>query len=354
VSTTTLADLRECRLSWSDDKEPGLSRVRAGKGFSYRDADGHVVRDAATLGRVRALAVPPAWTDVWLCAQPDGHLQATGRDARGRKQYRYHPRFQEHNEQLKFEHLAEFGRALPRVRRQVAIDLSRRGLPREKVIATVVSLLESTLIRVGNEEYAQSNKSFGLTTLRRRHARVERGAVRFQFRGKSGLDHEVAVTDLKVRRVIRQCQDLPGQLLFRYVDEEGSHAISSQDVNEYLRAAADADITAKEFRTWVGTVLSASDLAARDAPESERDARRSVTQAVTAVSHHLGNTPAVCRRSYVHPAVIEAFRSGDLAESWTAPAPRIAGLSLDERRLLALLEPIARSGRVHSQAARAA
>jgi DNA topoisomerase-1 len=345
MTTTTLADLRECRLSWSDDREPGLTRVRAGKGFSYRDASGHVVRDAPTLARVRALAVPPAWTDVWLCAHANGHLQATGRDARGRKQYRYHPRFQEHSENAKFDHIAEFGHALPRVRRQVASDLSLRGLPREKVVATVVSLLESTLIRVGNEEYAQANKSFGLTTLRRRHARVERGAVRFQFRGKSGLDHEIAITDPKVRRIVRQCQDLPGQLLFRYVDEQGPHGISSQDVNEYLRVAADADITAKEFRTWVGTVLAASELAALPVPESDREARRSVTQTVTAVSRQLGNTPAVCRRSYVHPAVLDAFRSGELAEAWHAAAPRIAGLAADERRVLALLDPSVRAGR---------
>jgi len=239
------------------------------------------------------------------------------------------------------------------VRRRVALDLSRRGLPREKVVATVVSLLESTLIRVGNEEYVHANKSFGLTTLRRRHARVERGAVRFQFRGKSGLDHEVAVTDPKVRRIVRQCQDLPGQRLFRYVDDQGPHDISSHDVNEYLRAASDADITAKEFRTWVGTVLAASELAALPVPESDREARRSVTQTVTAVSRHLGNTPAVCRRSYVHPAVIEAFRSGELAESWHAPAPRIAGLAVDERRVLVLLDPTARAGRSRP-AARAA
>ncbi len=339
MTTTTLADLRECRLTWSDDREPGLRRRRAGRGFAYYDGE-RALRDAPTLARIRALAIPPAWTDVWICADPDGHLQATGRDARGRKQYRYHPRYREHCELAKFEHLAVFGRALPKVRNRVTLDLGRRGLERERVVATVVQLLESTLIRVGNEEYAQTNNSFGLTTLRRRHARLDKGGVRLRFRGKSGLEHEVAVTDPRLRRIIRQCQDLPGQLLFQYTDETGVHPISSHDVNEYLREATAMDITAKEFRTWTATVAAATDLAERPVPESQREAQREITAAVKAVSKQLGNTPAVCRRSYVHPLVIESYRTGALPDLWRRPAPRVAGLMLEERKLLGLLEPL--------------
>jgi DNA topoisomerase-1 len=353
VTTTTLADLHECRLTWADDREPGLRRRRAGRGFAYL-RDGKPVRDAATITRVRALAIPPAWTDVWICARPDGHLQATGRDARGRKQYRYHPRYREHCESAKFEHLAVFGRALPRLRRRVAADLDRKGLPREKVIATVVQLLETTLVRVGNEEYAQTNSSFGLTTLRRRHARIERGEVRLAFRGKSGLEHKVSVTDPRLRRIIRRCQDLPGQLLFQCEDSSGVHPISSNDVNDYLRGAAEMDISAKEFRTWIATVLAACELASSPIPESDREARRVVTQTIANVSRQLGNTPAVCRRSYVHPVVVDEFRKGSLAESWTSPVPRLAGLDLAERRLLALLEGTVRSKRSRSTAAKAA
>lgn len=352
MTTTTLADLRECRLTWTDDREPGLTRRRAGRGFTYLDG-GRSVRDAATRERIRSLAIPPAWTDVWICARPDGHLQATGRDARGRKQYRYHPRYREHCESAKFDHLAVFGRALPKLRSQVVADLGLRGLPRERVTATIVHLLESTLVRVGNEEYAQANNSFGLTTLRRRHARLERGGVRLRFRGKSGLEHEVAVTDSRVRRIIRHCQDLPGQLLFQCVDDGGVHPVSSQDVNEYLRDATEMDITAKEFRTWMATLLGACELAARPVPETERDARRAVTQTIAIVSRQLGNTPAVCRRSYVHPTVIESFRSGALAGSWSKPAPRIAGLMLEERRLLALLEGRNQAGRARDAKAAA-
>jgi DNA topoisomerase-1 len=353
MTTTRLADLHQCRLAWSDDREPGLQRRRAGRGFAYL-RNGKVVRDPATITRIRALAIPPAWSDVWICARPDGHLQATGRDARGRKQYRYHPRYREHCETAKFEHLAVFGRALPRLRRQVATDLDRSGLPRERVIATVVQLLESTLVRVGNEEYAQANSSFGLTTLRRRHARLEPGEVRLAFRGKSGLEHKVSVSDPRLRSIIRRCQDLPGQLLFQCEDSSGVHPISSTDVNEYLRAATEMDITAKEFRTWIATVQAAGALAAAPAPESDREARRVVTLMVKDVSRQLGNTPAVCRRSYVHPVVIAEFRAGTLAESWAAPAARLAGLDLAERRLLALLEGTAKSKGSRSRSVKAA
>jgi DNA topoisomerase-1 len=354
VTTTTPADLRECRLSWSDDREPGIHRVRAGKGFRYRNAAGRTVRDAATLTRVRSLVIPPAWTDVWICAHADGHVQATGRDARGRKQYRYHPDYREHNERAKFEHLAVFGRALPKIRKQVGADLARRDLSHDKVVAAIVQLLESTLIRVGNEEYAQSNSSFGLTTLRTRHARAERGAMRLRFRGKSGLERDISVTDPRLRRIIRRCQDLPGQLLFQYSDESGVHPVTSNDVNDYLRAAAGLDVTAKEFRTWMATLVAATDLASAPTPESDREARRAVTATVRTVSRLLGNTPAVCRRSYVHPAITEAFRSGDLAAAWDGPAPRVALLAPEERRLLALLEGTPRARRRGAREARAA
>ncbi|MCU1426705.1 MAG: topA [Actinomycetia bacterium] len=339
MGTTMLADLRECRLSWSDDAQPGLHRRRVGRGFTYVGPDGRVERDPAVRARVKALAIPPAWADVWICASPNGHLQATGRDARGRKQYRYHPRFREHCELTKFDHLAVFGRVLPRIRARVADDIARPGLPREKVVATVVRLLEATLVRVGNEEYAKQNGAFGLTTLRNRHARLDRGAVRFVFRGKSGRDHEVSVTDASLCRIIRKCQDLPGQLLFQYVEDGEPRPVSSTDVNDYLRETTEhEDVTAKEFRTWMATVISASSLASLPEPSSDREARRAVTETIGFVSRHLGNTPAVCRRSYVHPTVIDAFHSGVLAEQWTAPVPRVRGLVVDERRLLALLD----------------
>jgi DNA topoisomerase-1 len=339
MTTTTLADLRECRLSWSSDNEPGIRRVGAGRGFRYVGARNRAVRDAPTLTRSKALVIPPAWTDVWICARPNGHLQATGRDARGRKQYRYHPRYREHCEQAKFEHLAVFGRALPHVRAQVATDLRKHGLPREKVVAAVVQLLESTLVRVGNEEYARTNESYGLTTLRARHARAHGSKLRLAFRGKSGHDLEVAVTDPRLCRLIRRCQDLPGQLLFQYVDDDGPHPISSNDVNEYLRDTTELDITAKEFRTWIATVLAATALADLDPPASDREARRHVTEVVRVVSKQLGNTPAVARRSYVNPVVVDTYTAGDLNARWHEPAPRVAGLALEERRLLGLLEP---------------
>jgi DNA topoisomerase I len=338
MTATTLADLTECHLSWSEDSQPGLRRRRAGRGFAYTRPDGSTERDPKVLERIRALVIPPAWSDVWICADPRGHLQATGRDAKGRKQYRYHPRFREHCEAAKFEHLAVFGHALPHVRTTVARDLARKGLPREKVIATVVRLLEATLVRVGNEEYARDNGAFGLTTLRNRHARLDRGAVRFVFRGKSGKDHEVSVTDDRLRRIIRRCQDLPGQLLFQYVEDGAVHPISSQDVNEYLREASHEDVTAKEFRTWMATLTCAESLASLPKPESERDARRQVTHVVTEVSRKLGNTPAVCRRAYVHPVVIEAYESGELAKRWQRTPPPARGLIVAERRLLVLLE----------------
>jgi DNA topoisomerase-1 len=272
------------------------------------------MRDPETLARIKALAIPPAWTDVWICRWPNGHLQASGRDARGRKQYRYHDRWHERRGTDKFDRMLAFAGALPAIRARCDDDLGRRGLPREKVIAAVVRLLELTLIRVGNDEYARLNKSFGLTTLRDRHARVEGTAIRFRFRGKSGLTHEVGLRDRRLASVVRRCQDLPGQELFQYVDEAGAvQDVASEDVNAYLRDASGGDFTAKDFRTWAGTVLAYRALRALQPGDDERTARRNVVEAIRQTAGALGNTPAVARRSYVHPAVLEAYLDGDIA-----------------------------------------
>lgn len=307
---------REAGLRWTTDARPGISRRRAGRGWTYRAADGTAIRDADTLARIRALAIPPAWTDVWICPDPRGHLQATGRDARGRKQHRYHPAYREHRESAKFDRMITFAGLLPRIRERVDEDLARRGLGREKVLAAVVRLLELTLIRVGNEEYARLNRSFGLTTLRDRHARIDGTSVRFAFTGKSGRRHEVTLRDRRLARVVARCQDLPGQDLFQYVDDEGAIVdIRSDDVNAYLREIADADVTAKDFRTWAGTVLAYRALRALQPSETDREARRNVVEAIRQTAESLGNTPAVARRSYVHPAVLQAYLDGGIANA---------------------------------------
>jgi DNA topoisomerase-1 len=299
-------------LRHSTDASPGIRRRRAGRGFSYRDARGRPVRDRETLARIKSLAIPPAWSEVWICSDPNGHLQATGRDARRRKVYRYHPRYRRRREAAKFERLVAFATALPRIRRRVAADLARPGLPREKVLAAVVRLLELTLIRVGNHEYARLNRSFGLTTLRDRHAKVRGGAIRFRFRGKSGRLHEVGLRDRRLAAVIRRCRDLPGQELFQYVDEDDNVAgVRSDDVNEYLREIADG-VTAKDFRTWAGTVLAYRALRALDSPVTDSEAKRNVVAAIRETADLLGNTPAVCRQAYVHPAVVKAYLDGRL------------------------------------------
>ena len=261
---------REAGLRYSTDSRPGWTRHRAGRGFSYRDTDGSTIRDAETIARIRALAIPPAWTDVWICPWPNGHLQATGRDARGRKQYRYHARWRARRDTDKFDRMLAFAKALPRIRKRCDADLARRGLPREKVLAAVVRLLELTLIRVGNDEYARLNRSFGLTTLRDRHVRVERSAIRFRFRGKSGKQHEVGLRDRRLARVVRTCQELPGQELFQYVDEDGLvRDVTSDDVNDYLRQVGGGAFTAKDFRTWAGTVLAYRALRALQPADSD-------------------------------------------------------------------------------------
>jgi DNA topoisomerase-1 len=299
-------------LRYSNDRRPGITRHRAGRGFTYRDPAGLTIRDAGELSRIRSLAVPPAWTDVWISPVPNGHLQATGRDARGRKQYRYHARFRGRRETAKYERLIAVAKALPRIRARVDKDLARPGLDREKVLAAVVRLLELTLIRVGNDEYARLNRSFGLTTLRDRHASVRGSSVRFRFKGKSGKHHEVGLRDRRLAGIVRRCQDLPGQELFQYVGEDGEPVdIASDDVNDYLREIA-PDVTAKDFRTWAGTVLAYRALRALDPPESDRQASRNVVAAIRETADLLGNTPAVCRKAYVHPVVVEAYLDGRL------------------------------------------
>ncbi len=327
---------REAGLRYVSDAGPGIRRRRRGNGFGYRLEDGSAVTDEHVLARIRSLAVPPAWTDVWICPDERGHIQATGRDARGRKQYRYHPRWREVRDEDKYARLAEFGRALPRIRRRVGRDLARRGLDRDKVLAMVVRLLESTLIRVGNEEYAQHNGSYGLTTLRARHARVKAGAVRFYFRGKGGKETSVGVHSRRLARVTRQLQELPGQALFQYVGADGErHRIDSDDVNQYLRDTTGRDFTAKDFRTWAGTVLAASALRHLEPAANEARARSLVAQAVDLVASELGNTRSVCLKNYIHPAVVDAYRVGALAGAHAEPR---RGLRLEEGAVLALLE----------------
>lgn len=300
-------------LVYVSDTEPGIGRRRAGKGVSYRGLDGHPVRDGETLARIRSLAIPPAWTDVWISPDPNGHIQATGRDARGRKQYRYHPRFREVRDSTKYERMLEFAAALPSLRAQVNQDMGRRGMPREKVLATVVHLLETTMIRVGNADYARQNKSHGLTTLNDRHVKVEGSQVRFRFKGKSGKEWNLGLRDRRVARIVKASQDLPGQHLFQYLDEDGERrSVTSGDVNAYLREISGSDITAKDFRTWTGTVLAALALAEYESADSQATARRHVREAIERVAARLGNTPTICRKCYVHPQVIDSYLADQL------------------------------------------
>lgn len=301
-------------LAYVDDREPGIQRLKRGRGFVYFDAQRRRLTDHATLARIASLVIPPAWTKVWISPDPRGHIQAVGRDARGRKQYRYHPLWRAHRDEAKYGRLHDFGRALPRLRARVQSDLRRHGLPREKVLAAVVELLELTLIRVGNDEYARANHSFGLTTLRKRHAALSAAGAAFEFKGKSGIVHHTSFHDRRLARILRGCQTLPGQRLFQFLDEAGErHAVESHDVNAYLRAAIGESFSAKDMRTWAGTLAAARALAREPAPESEKEAKRAVAASVKTVAKELGNTSAVCRACYIHPAVIEAFEHADLA-----------------------------------------
>ena len=318
-------------LVYVHDTDPGLARRKAGKGFAYVDADGRVVESARTEDRIAKLVIPPAWTDVWICADPRGHIQATGRDQRGRKQYIYHPDWRAHRDGSKYGRMAEFGRALPKLRAQVEHDLARRGLPREKVLAAVVRIMEQTSIRVGNDQYAQANKSFGLTTLRKRHVDLHGAAAEFEFRGKSGKMHKTGIHDRRLAALIRRCEELPGQRLFQFVDHDGQrHAISSHDVNAYIREATGGSFSAKDFRTWAGTLRCAQALAQAGPADNEGHAKRIVAACVKQVAGVLGNTPAVCRSSYIHPTVFEHYASGALADRLARASVRQAETALLE------------------------
>lgn len=328
-------------LIYVNDDLPGITRIRAGKGFSYRDPKGRRIADRAERNRLAAIAVPPAYRDVWICPDPRGHIQATGRDARGRKQYLYHPDFRAFREHAKFDHMVEFAQVLPTIRAQVRKDMARRGLSACKVLATVVFLLEYTLIRVGNDDYARQNNSRGLTTLRGRHVQLHASKVRFHFKGKGGKEWDLSVRNPRVARIIRLIQDLPGQHLFQYRDKDGAkQKIGSTDVNDYLRDISGQEVTAKDFRTWAGTVLAMRELSRYADFESEADAKRNIGEAVATVANRLGNTPAICRKCYIHPRIIDAYLSGKLG-----PEPRgeqnsrqqVTGLRSDEKRVLKLL-----------------
>ena len=338
-SESPRAAARDAGLRYVSDAQPGIARVRRGRGFVYLKGD-RIVRDKATIARIRKLAIPPAWRDVWICPDANGHIQATGRDARGRKQYRYHPEWRKARDGTKYERVLAFGRALPKIRARVARDLRRKGLPREKVLATIVRLLDTTYMRVGNDEYRRQNGSHGLTTLRDRHARFGRGKVVFRFTGKAGKAHEIVVDDPRLARIVKRCQDLPGQELFQYLDDDGVvRDVGSADVNEYLREIAGDAFTAKDFRTWAGTVLAAVALREVETFDSEAMAKRNIVKAIEGVAKELGNTPAVCRKCYVHPDVLDAYLSGAFVEIARRKAAKVARSRLDpdEAAVLALL-----------------
>ncbi len=309
-----VATAREAGLRYVNDHIAGIRRKRAGRSFSYLDKAGKKVTDPKTLERIRKLAIPPAWKDVWICAAANGHLQATGIDARGRKQYRYHAEWRAIRDETKYNRMVAFGRALPAIRDRVRRDLARDGLPREKILATIVRLLETTLIRIGNREYARQNASFGLTTLRNKHIAVEGSTVHFEFRAKSGKMRTLELKDRKLAGIVKRCRELPGYELFQYIDRDGErHSVDSDDVNAYLKETTGADFTAKDFRTWAGTVLAALALQEFEAFDSEAAAKRNITRAIEQVAGRLGNTVSICRKCYVHPEVFDAYLDGTLA-----------------------------------------
>jgi DNA topoisomerase-1 len=330
-------------LRYVSDRSPGISRQRVGSGFRYVTPQGRTLRDKSELQRIRSLAIPPAWTDVWVCALATGHLQATGRDARGRKQYRYHSRWRTVRDENKYGRILEFAAALPALRKRAAEDLTGPTLSRAKVVAAVVQMLEKTLIRVGNEEYARNNKSFGLTTMQDNHAKVSGSTVRFRFRGKSGKFHDIAFTDARLARIVRRCQELPGRELFQYLDDDGNvQGIGSADVNDYLRDVTGREFTAKDFRTWTGTVLAAQALQEMSEVTSDAQAKRNVVAAIEAVAGLLGNTKSVCRKCYIHPTIIDAYMDRTLTRTLSARARKLAespeSLSRTETAVLALLQ----------------
>ena len=337
---TSYKDASAAGLRYVSDARPGITRQRAGSGFVYRTSDGATLRDKTELARIKSLAVPPAWEDVWICPRADGHLQATGRDARGRKQYRYHPRWREVRDETKYGRMAAFARVLPAIRRRVREDLVRAGLPREKVLATIVRLLEVTRMRVGNEEYARENDSFGLTTLRTRQVRVNGSTMEFRFRGKSGVWHRFALNDRTLATIVRRMRDLTGYEVFQDVDESGeTRSVDAADVNAYLKDIAGDDFTSKDFRTWAGTVLAARACHRLGYPPD----KRKLVHAVEEVSRALGNTAAVCRKCYIHPRVIDAYVDGSLAQAMTSRSAetcvrRLLGSRRRQRSLVPLLK----------------
>lgn len=331
-------------LRYVSDESPGVRREGEAPNFRYLDPAGRAVSEPSELARIKSLAIPPAWTEVWICPHRNGHLQATGRDARGRKQYRYHKRWRESRDETKYSRMIAFAAALPRIRAHIARDLKKPELSRERVLATVVRLLEASLIRVGNDEYARDNRSYGLTTLKDKHVKVRGGTLRFEFRGKSGKTHCVDIEDRQLAAQVKKCQDLPGQELFQYLDEQGVRQdVTSDDVNNYLREASSADFTAKDFRTWAGTVLAAMALRELEKFDNKTQAKKNVVQAIENVAKRLGNTAAVCRKCYVHPAIIDAYLDGAVVQTLRQKAEReiargIRKLKPEEAAVLALLQ----------------
>jgi DNA topoisomerase-1 len=340
-STATLPDplqsAHAAGLRYVYDTKPGITRHRSGKTFRYTGPDGKPIRDPETLARIKSIVIPPAWNDVWISPTPNGHLQATGRDARGRKQSRYHPRWRTTRDESKYEHMLHFAKALPALRRRVDHDLKLPGLPREKVLATIVRLMELTYIRIGNETYARENKSYGLTTLRRRHVRIRGAKLIFNFKGKSGVEHTIDVTDRRLAAIVRACYETPGYELFDYIDDNGNtHAIDSTDVNAYLHDITRQHFTAKDFRTWAGSVLASSLLSACETCNNPTQLKKNVVETIKSVAAQLGNTPSVCRKCYIHPAVLERYLDGTFKTS--LPRAKTSDLHADEIALLHLLK----------------
>jgi DNA topoisomerase-1 len=344
-AVSTVQSAFDAGLSHVSDRDPGIRRVSGRNGFQYFNSNGKAVRSPATLPRIKSLVIPPNWKDVWICIDPKGHLQATGRDARNRKQYRYHPRYRAVREQTKFEKMVPFGRMLPRIRNKVNQDFALPGLPKEKVLAAVVRLMDLAHIRVGNEEYARENQSFGLTTMRDRHVEIEGSKIHFKFRGKSGKAHALDIQDRRLAGVVKQCRDLPGYELFQYVDERGDHkSVDSGMVNQYLRESTGHDITAKDFRTWHGTVHAAEQLGVCGAARTESEAKRNIVIAIQAVAERLGNRPGTCRKYYVHPMVVELYFGNNLDQYMTVkPGGHTQrGLDPSEQCVLQLLQKLER------------
>lgn len=329
------------RLRYVNDGTPGFARKRTAKGFRYVDRQGRPLHDKTHLARIKALAIPPAWREVWICPYANGHIQATGIDVKGRKQYRYHKEWRAIRDEAKYAHMLDFALHLPLIREKVDADLAKPGLCREKVLALVIALLEKTMIRVGNDEYARTNRSFGLTTLRNRHVEVQGGRIAFHFRGKSRVEHAIELQNARLARLVRKMKDLPGQALFQYVDDAGErHTVSSSDVNAYLKAMTGRDYTAKDFRTWSGTLHTFQSLTTLEPFENQTQAKKNVVQAITEAARKLGNTPTICRKCYVHPLIIETYMAGKLLEAMAQPAGQESPAPLEaiERHVIALLQ----------------